>query len=103
MERADCERPQGRAAPSPPPVGVKDAWGGPALPCEAGSLPIPQPAQAAWAARVRQPLAQSLSASSTIAGTNMISATRARSANRNGTMPRKMLDIGTSLDMLLMM
>ena len=28
------ERPQGRAAPSPPPTGVKETWGGPAFPCE---------------------------------------------------------------------
>jgi hypothetical protein len=27
-----AERPQGRAAPSPPPVGVKETWGGPAFP-----------------------------------------------------------------------
>ncbi|OIQ75606.1 hypothetical protein GALL_427220 [mine drainage metagenome] len=26
------ERPQGRAAPSPPPVGVNETWGGPAFP-----------------------------------------------------------------------
>ena len=26
------ERPPGRAAPSPPPVGVKETWGGPAFP-----------------------------------------------------------------------
>ncbi|GAA0742304.1 DUF1365 domain-containing protein [Ideonella azotifigens] len=29
-----CERPQGRAAPSPPPEGVKETWGGPAFPCD---------------------------------------------------------------------
>ena len=29
------EGPQGRAAPSPPPVGVKETWDGPAFPCEA--------------------------------------------------------------------
>ncbi len=28
------ERPQGRAAPSPPPAGDKETWGGPAFPCE---------------------------------------------------------------------
>ena len=32
------ERPQGRAAPSPPPVGVKETWDGPAFPCERVSL-----------------------------------------------------------------
>jgi RHH-type rel operon transcriptional repressor/antitoxin RelB len=28
------ERPQVRAAPSPPPAGVKETWNGPAFPCE---------------------------------------------------------------------
>jgi leucyl/phenylalanyl-tRNA--protein transferase len=32
--RQRAERPQGRASPSPPPEGVKEAWGGPALPSE---------------------------------------------------------------------
>jgi hypothetical protein len=31
-ESLATERPQGRAAPSPPPVGVKETWGGPAFP-----------------------------------------------------------------------
>jgi MSHA pilin protein MshC len=30
------DRPQGRAAPSPPPEGVKETWGGPAFPCDRG-------------------------------------------------------------------
>ena len=32
--RDASERPQGRASPSPPPEGVKEAWGGPALPSD---------------------------------------------------------------------
>lgn len=31
MSRSQIERPQGRAAPSPPPEGVKQTWGGPAF------------------------------------------------------------------------
>ncbi|MEN9315045.1 MAG: ligase, NAD-dependent [Pseudomonadota bacterium] len=34
MAELPPERPQGRAAPSPPPEGVKEAWGGPALPSQ---------------------------------------------------------------------
>jgi nucleoside-diphosphate-sugar epimerase len=37
-----AERPQGRAAPSPPPEGVEEAWGGPALP---RALPAPAAAK----------------------------------------------------------
>ncbi|WP_396266915.1 GNAT family N-acetyltransferase [Ideonella sp.] len=33
-----CERPQGRAAPSPPPAGVEKAGGSPSLFCEAGTV-----------------------------------------------------------------
>ncbi len=53
MRAKSTERPQGRAAPSPPPVGVKEAWGGPALPCECPqgrAAPSPPPAgvKEAW-------------------------------------------------------
>lgn len=34
MSRSRTERPQGRATPSPPPVGVKKTWGGPAFSCD---------------------------------------------------------------------
>src|SRR5262249_20448750 len=38
------ECPQGRAAPSPPPAGVKETWGGPAFPCESfRSRPLDTP------------------------------------------------------------
>ena len=39
LVRAHSERPQVRAAPSPPPVGVKETWGGPAFPC-ASDTPV---------------------------------------------------------------
>jgi len=32
VAHAASERPQGRATPSPPPVGVKETWGGPEFP-----------------------------------------------------------------------
>ena len=35
---AATECPQGRAAPSPPPEGVKETWGGPAFPCALAAL-----------------------------------------------------------------
>ena len=41
-QRPADERPQGRAAPSPPPVGVKETWDGPAFPREAGAIAAPQ-------------------------------------------------------------
>jgi CHAT domain-containing protein len=37
MAPLPLERPQGRAAPSPPPAGVKETWDGPAFPSVAGS------------------------------------------------------------------
>ena len=34
MPKTSSERPQGRAAPSPSPEGIKSSWGGPATTCE---------------------------------------------------------------------
>ena len=49
-DSASCERPQGRAAPSPPPVGVKETWDGPAFPCER-ELVVGQWALVPWFAK----------------------------------------------------
>jgi oligopeptidase A len=40
-ERKEC--PQGRAAPSPPPEGDKETWGGPAFPCDRYKLTLKIP------------------------------------------------------------
>ncbi|HEX9719820.1 MAG TPA: hypothetical protein VGA59_08825, partial [Ramlibacter sp.] len=47
------ESPQGRAAPSPPPEGVKETWGGPAFPCESNAAAS---GGAAWIAALQRNL-----------------------------------------------
>jgi poly(beta-D-mannuronate) lyase len=52
-----AEHPQGRAAPSPPPAGVKETWGGPAFPWEPQEMPSPSTLAwlALWQKQDRQP------------------------------------------------